>query len=314
MKKILVLFLSLILVFSLFACDNSEQENVSSNDDTSGAEGESSLSEESQEPVQSTVINSLNYTNQGRMGDTDGPAFAVYSKKGYNAASVVLDIPSVTMKNVLPDGRYLNGYSFLGIDVYDGDYWMNCVDAGLCWSGQAGGWHVFYNIYETINPSTPSWYESRKILPSHDSYIMLLQIIDDDYARLTVRGQTTGVTDDILIQVKGAKKDGSNTAMLFNCALDFPPDTKVDRNGAPSNNWTEITLANSDLGIQFKSLNATELTLFERGEPIPWTNDKNDSVSIWPDKDVIGFDYAPTEITLYDGTEYLINFDMNRWE
>lgn len=313
MKKLILLFVSLVLVVSLFACENNTQEE-SSVDDSSVVENESSLSEESQDSVSSTVINSLNYTNKGRMGDTDGPAFAVYSEKGYNAASVVLDMASVEMKNVLPDGRYLNGYSFLGIDIYDGDFWMNCIDAGFCWSGRRGGWHIFYNIYETLTPNTRSWYESSKILPSYDSYVMRLEIIDDNYARLTVRGVTTGVTDDVLIQVKGAKKDGSNTAFLFNSALDFPPDTKVDRNGAPSENWTEITLANTDLGIQFKSLKATELTLYEEGVETPWTNDKNSSVSIWPDKDVYGFDYAPTEVTLYDGTEYLINFDMNRWE
>ncbi len=299
MQRIILFIVSLVFVFSLFACEKIPGENVS---------------EESQEPDYTAIIDSLNYTNIGRMGDTDGPAFAVYSTKGYKAASVVLDIPSVEMQNVLPDGRYLNGYAFLGIDVYDGDNWINCIDAGFCWSGRRGGWHLFHNIYETLSPSTRNWYESSKILPSNDTYEMVLEIIDDDYARLTVTGQNTGVSDDILIEVKGAKKDGSNTAMLFNCALDFPPDTKVDRNGAPCQDWTEITLANTDLGIYFKSLRAKELTLFRNDEKLPWTNEKNSSVSIWPDKKVYGFDYAPTEITLYDGTEYLINFDMNRHE
>ena len=83
MKKILVLFLSLILVFSLFACDNSEQENVSSNDDTSGAEGESSLSEESQEPVQKTTATVPDFT-----GDTKSQAQAYANSHGMSVTFI----------------------------------------------------------------------------------------------------------------------------------------------------------------------------------------------------------------------------------
>ena len=39
-----------------------------------------------------TTISTLDYKNTGKMGDTDGPAFAVYSKTGYTGASATLDI------------------------------------------------------------------------------------------------------------------------------------------------------------------------------------------------------------------------------
>jgi hypothetical protein len=259
------------------------------------------------------IISSMNYMNTGKMGDQDGPAFAVYSNKGYNGASVDLNLKDVEIKTKLKKSlKFVNAYAFLGIDVYKNNYWANCVDVGIVWSGSTGGWHIFYNMYEPLNSSTSTWYESRKILPRGDEYKLTLSLTEDNYALLVVEGHNNGFKDEVKVEVKGAKKDGSNTSFLFNVALDYPPNTKVDREGNPCEDWKEITYANTDKGIYFKNLRAYNLTLFQgENDKFPWINDKNTAVSIWPDLK-LNFDYAPTEVGLFDGTEYCINLDMNR--
>ena len=311
MKRILSFVLALLTVLVFSSCT---QTNITESSTEALLESSSfeSLIEKDFREDYTRIIKTLDYKNSGKMGDTDGPAFAVYSQIGYNGASIELDLGEAEINTVLPDGRYVNAYTFLGVDIYEGAYWQNCVDAGLCWSGTDGGWHLFYNIYETLNPTTSSWYESRKILPKNASYKLTFTITDDNYGRLTVQGITNGFKDSVKIELKGAKKDGSNTSFLFNTALDYPPDTKLDSSGNPSENWIEITLANSDKGLYFKGLHAENATLFQNGRELTWESSFNSAVSIWPDKAVKGFDYSPVEVYLFDGSEFYINLDMNR--
>lgn len=308
MKKLFVLLVALLCVLSATACDseNNESKDISEVSDIS--------EEVSVNPMEKAdkIISSLDYENTGKMGDVDGPAFAVYSDKGYSGASATLDIAGMEIKTLMDDGKFLNGYAFLGIDVYaEEGYWINCVDVGLCWSGASGGWHIFYNMYKPVNESTRTWYESGKKLPKNDTYVISLQLIEDEKALLTVEAVNGRFKDSVEVEVFGAKADGSNTAFLFNVALDYPSDTKVDRDGKPCSDWKEITLANTDKGVCLKSFRAYDLKLYNGETETPWTNDKNSAVSIWPDK-ALGFDYAPTEVGVFDGTEYYINLDMNR--
>lgn len=313
MKKIVSICLLALLILSFSACDSGEKQNNSSADDISGQQSEQSeeVSIDYMEKAEK-VISSLDYENTGKMGDVDGPAFAVYSNQGYSGASATLDLEGMEIKTLMDDGKFLNGYVFLGIDVYaEEGYWINCVDVGLCWSGTNGGWHIFYNMYQPVNESTRTWYESGKKLPKNDTYVISLQLIEDEKALLTVEAVNGKFKDSVEVEVKGAKKDGSNTAFLFNVALDYPSNTKVDVNGKPSDNWKDITYGNTDKGVYLKSFRAYDLTLYNGEAATDWTNDKNSAVSIWPDK-AVGFDYAPTQVGLFDGTEYYINLDMNR--
>ena len=291
MKKLLLL---LCLVPLLVSCGN-----VGKQDDTEAQ----------------TFISTLEYANTGKMGDTDGPAFAVYSNVGYTGASAVLDIANMEINTVFPNKKFVNAYAFLGIDVYhdkNGLYWDNCVDVGLCWAGKEGGWHVFYNMYEPLNEKTATWYESSVILPKDDVYNMSLKLTENNYALLTVEGQNSGVKDEVLVEVKGALADGSNTSFLFNAALDYPPNTKVGQDGKFCDDFVDITLANSDQGIYMRSFHVTELTLYQNETASDWTNDKCSAISIWPDKTIDEFDYSPTVVETFDGTEYIIDLDMNR--
>ena len=310
MKRTLFLILACLTAFSLFSCETNEAVF----DDSSEKSVDSLESSESSDVTENATktINSLEYKNNGKMGDTDGPAFCVYSKVGYNGASVDINLADSEISTRLPDGRFINAYCFLGLDVYEGDYWINCADVGLCWSGENGGWHVFYNVYDTIDANQRKWYESGKMLPKNGNYRLTLDITEDNYVSFSVESLNSSFKDSVNFAVKGAKKSGISTSMLFNVALDYPENTKIDLNGNPSDDWTKITLANTDLGLYFKGLHAYNLSLSKSGELIDWTDGLNSSLGIWPDKSIGGFDYSPVEVYLFDGKEYFINLDMNR--
>ncbi len=314
MRKILCLILALMTALTVVAC-GSEAEDTESSMMPESSESVTEISKEESIPMEVTkTITNLDYKNYGRMGDLDGPAFAVYSKQGYTGATVQVDIASSEVNGKMTDGKAVNGYAFLGIDIYDNQgEWFNCIDAGLCWAGADEGWHIFYNIFKTLNPSTPSWYESSIKLPYDDIYTMTFTTVEDNYAILTVRGQKHGAVDSVKVEVMGAKEDGSNTAFLFNAAMDFPPNTMVDRNGNYcDNNWVEVVLANTDKNAYLRKLRVFDMKLLQVDGKVEWTDDRNDAVSIWPDKSYGGMDYVCTKVDLYDGTEYYINFDMNR--
>ena len=307
MKRFFCLMLAVLTAFSVVACNKNQDVESDS----------SYFKEESESTMEKTkTISTLDYANYGRMGDLDGPAFAVYSKQGYTGAVVDIDIESSKINCAMSDGKFVNGYAFLGVDIYGLFEWENCVDAGLCWAGADEGWHIFYNMFHPLNEETKTWYESRKKLPYNDVYTMSFEIIEDNYALLTVKGQKTGAFDSVRIEVKGAKKDGSNTAFLFNAAMDFPPDTIIDRNGKVYDygdaDWIEVVLANTDKGAYLKDLLVTNMKLLKGDEELKWVDDMNSSVAIWPDKTYQGIDYSPTKVDIYDGSQYYIHFDMNR--
>jgi len=322
MKKLFCLFF--VLALALVGCVAHEPSDMtlvpgdtSSESSVQESSAEETISEESVPNFMETApntISTLDYANTGRMGDVDGPAFAVYSNIGYTGASVIMDVENMEINTVMKGGKFVNAYCFFGVDVYDDSatWWQNCVDVGLCWSGRFGGWHLFYNMYEPLNEGTPTWYESGVKLPKDDIYEMSMTITEDNYATLTIKGQKTGATDSVTLEVKGARADGKNTAMLFNVALDYPPDTKVDREGNPCEDWVEITLANSDKGLFFRNFHVWELKLYQGETASDWTDNLSSAISIWPDKAVEGFDYSPTLVGLFGGTEYVINLDMNR--
>ena len=323
MKKFLCVCLA-ALCACLAACGGEEVSGPEESIQSSAPESMEESSMESSEEISVDVIgelrdsaegmiDSLNYTNNGRMGDLDGTAFAIYSPIGYNGASATIDLKNAQLQRILPDGRFINAYAFFGVDVYSGEWWQNCVDVGFCRSGQTGRWHLFYNMYEPLNEDTRTWYESTVNLPD-DIYDMTFAMEGDQYVRLTVTGRNRGRTDTVLVEVKGAKADGSNTAFLFNAALDYPPDTMVDREGNPCNDFVEITLACTDLGLYFRNLYVSDLKLYSTGKPEGevWTSDLIQSTGIWPDQSYKGFDYAPTTVYTFDGSAFVIDFDMNR--
>ncbi len=288
----------------------------------SSAETSSASVSETKQPYLFTGTESfsnLTMENGGhKMGDDDGPAYCVYSKLGYNGASIEIELSELELNIYREDLQHVNAYLFLGVDIYDptDGYWVNCADAGLVYSGN-DGWHIFYNLYTCANPqSTNTWYESGKRLRSdHDYRLTMDSSSSDGMATLTVYDLTSDtIADYVTFELQYARKDGSNTAYLTDFALDYPDELKKDTSGNPSeNNWIEITLYNTDCGMYMRNIRVKDCTLYQNGEAIDWTVEVTENRGIWPDASIQGIDYPCTIIrSATENMEYIVDLDLNR--
>lgn len=246
------------------------------------------------------------------MGDSDGPAYCVYSKKGYNVASIDVLLQDVQVQiDRRSDDRILVAYIFLGMDIADENgQWKNCLDAGLQY-GTAHQWHLFYSLFDA-SEGQQKWYESRKMLDStHDYRLTLDASKNNGWAELTAYDLTEGrVADSVLLQARYAYKDGHNVSFYQDYALDFPTNVKYTTAGVPSeNDWEEITLYNTDQGCCLKNLRIVKATL--NGQP--WTAADTDRRVMWPDCHNTKIDYPAVKVSFASfDTELQLDLDMNR--
>lgn len=258
------------------------------------------------------------YDNAGRkMSDNDGPAYVVYGARGIGKCSMEIDFSKIQTNNVRrSDGKTVNGYMFLGADIFNGENWINCFDAGFCCSGNPYRWHLFYNIYDPSESKT-GWYESDITLEKDHVYKLELDTLRvNGYAFISVLDLTRNVYADIaLFRVKGLDQTGKNTACLMNFALDYPPDTKFDRNGRPSEDFAEITLYNTDEGLYLKNINVRSARVWSNGRWHAWLPRYTDHRGVWPDISYKMFDYDCTRVTfgsrITDDT-FQVDLDLNR--
>jgi hypothetical protein len=286
---------------------------------TSQTQNDSSSSEQSEvAEVKTPDFTNLTYDNgNGRMADTDGPAYVVYSKKGYNKASVDVLLSGVEINNVRKsNNKFVNAYIFLGIDVYDTEgNWINCADTGLCYSGRNGNWHLFYNIYQPTTEGAQTWYESKvKLNAKHDYRLILDSSKEDEKVSITVYDLTDDkVADSKEFGIANSLASGENTSFLQNYALDYPEDVKFDTKGNPSkDDWVEITLFNTDQGIYMKNLQIAAATLTKDNNEATWTEELTSNRGVWPDKNV-KIDYEVVKIykDSFDN-KFTVTFNMNR--
>ncbi len=263
------------------------------------------------------AFDSTTFSNgDGKMGDADGPAYCVYSVRGTQGAEMEVELSQAEVGIYREDGRHVNAYVFLGADVYDpdGGYWINCADAGLVYSDRAG-WHLFYNLYSVEDPeNTPTWYESaRHLRPDRDYRLTLRSDEKDGTAVLTVTDLTTGkAADRATFELRGAKADGSNTAYLTDFALDYPDDVKQGPDGAPSDDWVQITLGNTDRGLYLRNLRVKNCGLLRDGETVGWSEALTANRGIWPDASIaIGYPCAAVRCA-DENYSYIVDLDMNR--
>jgi len=259
-------------------------------------------------------MTNLTYNNQGKkMGDDDGPAYVTYSKTGYNHATIDVILSEIALNTLRrTDKKNLNAYLFLGIDVYDENgCGTNCVDAGLAFTGENGAWHMFYNV---LKPSRQQikWYESDTLLDaSHDYRLILNSSEFDGRAKLQILDITNDLTvaDEIEFDITGSQKDGSNTAMLQNYALDYPENICCDRQGNSSGEWDEITLYNTDQNVFMRNIKIANATLNHQ----PWTEEINSHMAMWPDNSISKIDYPVVIIRSAAAySELLLDLEMNR--
>lgn len=262
-------------------------------------------------------FSNLSFSNgEGKMGDQDGPAYCVYSTKGVQAASIEIELSQLELQIFREDGAHVNAYIFLGVDVFDPQdgYWKNCADAGLVYSGE-DGWHVFYNLYSSSDPTASTWYESdRRLRSDHDYRLVLDSSQKDGRAVLSVIDITTDIrVDRVIFELQYAKADGSNTAYLTDFALDYPEDTRQGPDGQPSENWIDITLGNTDRGIYMRNLRVKNCRVTRDGVECDWTNEQTANRGIWPDASMTGIDYECTRVrNAKENIAYIIDLDMNR--
>ena len=342
MKRLLVLLLALLVLTVFVSCggddgETSSVEGMSSspssaeespeetNESSETTEESSEVSEMSEElkkipiPEGATVITNLDYSNgNGKMGDADGPAYAVYSKVGFNKASMDVKISDIKINNIRQsDGKFVNAYIFLGCDVYNGTWWSNCFDAGFCYAGTKPAGHLFYNIYEPAESGQKSWYESSvKLNPKHDYRLILDTSEENTKATVIIYDLTDALeADRVSFYVKGMKADGSNTAYLMDFALDYPPNTKLDTSGKPSEDWVEITLYNTDEDLYMQNVLVDNVKIYKGENEYVWDETHTNNRSLWPDNSYTEFDYACTKVITLGDTydyEFRVDLDMNR--
>jgi len=260
----------------------------------------------------------LGFTNSGRyQGDNDGPAYVVYSKIGYNKASFEFHMSQIKLNmRRKSDQRWTNSYIFLGVDVYDEKQeFLNCIDAGFCYSGDVQNWHLFYNLLNTTKEV--SWYESPVVLnETHDYKLILDCSYKDDTAKLTMIDITAGnrVVDLAEFEVMYAKKDGSNLSMYQDFAIDFPEDIKKNRDREYSkDDWEEITLYNTDEGIYLNNIVIQDAKLYTPEGEYIWSEGRTNDRFMWPSTKFTNIDYACTRICNHEmNSELILDLDMNR--
>ncbi len=341
MKKTALLILAALLL-SFVSCSAPEETAESSAEDESVIVSESSVIAESSEeisleesseevnekmlkkiplPENVKVQTNLDFDNQGKkMGDCDGPAYCVYSKTGYNKASMDVLISKIKVNSIrASDKKYVNMYMFLGCDVLSSPngWWVNCFDCGFCYSGNNPAWHLFYNIYETADKSQAGWYESTKRLKStHDYRLTLDTSSEDGKAILTVYDLTTDKkADEAVFYVKNLKADGSSTSYLMDFAIDYPGNTKMGTDGKPSEDWCDITMYNTDEDLYLQNIIVENVKIWKNGVEQVWDDTVTDHRALWPDCNMKQIDYPCTFLVCdeenYDSS-YRVDLDMNR--
>lgn len=260
-------------------------------------------------------FNNKNMMNTGKMGDSDGPAYCVYSNKGYNKAAFEVELSEIDL-NIYRNGtaQHVNAYIFLGIDIYapEGDWWVNCVDTGLVYSSDTNGWHVFYNMYMTEQDSN-RWYESSVSLDSdHDYRLQLDSSSKENQCTLTVYDITEQkVADSVTFEAAMALPDGSNTGYLMNFALDYPNDIRLDTDGNVTDNWLEITKYNSDCGMYMKNIRVKNAVLYDSEGEHEWTKERTICRGIWPDGSM-DLGYVCTYVEKADENKsFIVSLDLN---
>ncbi len=320
LKRFFLCVFAFLLCLTVAACaQNRPRESASE----SGSSADTSPQESSFVPPPKHIFtgterfdNRTLQNGDNKMSDADGPAYCVYSKKGFQGACMDLQLSDIELNIFKPDGTHVNAYLFLGADVYDASgNWVNCADAGLCYSG-TDGWHVFYNLYSVADPAnTNTWYESKRRLPADCDYRLTFDCAKrEGYATLTVFNLTEGkLADRISFELQYAETDGSNTAFLTNFALDYPEELRKDPSGNPSDDWAQVTLYNTDQGIYMRNIGVYNAALIQNGTQIPWTTETTQNRGIWPDASVSEIDYPCTSVHHADGdTAYIVDLDMNR--
>lgn len=276
------------------------------------------------QPQGTDSLDSRTYKSKTRIGDWGGPAYAVYSNKGYNRASIDVELSDVEISMTRrSDGKTLVGYIFLGMNIYHptGGYWVNCLDAGIGYDGATGEWTIFHFIYDVSAAGQNKWYKSHRALdPTHDYRLILDCSKSSGWVTLTAYDITDDcVADSVEFQARYALKDGSNVDFLQDYAIDMKDDLLRDAEGNVYNTpetaddisdagWKGIILYSTNENVYLRNLKITNATLNDQ----PWTSDKTRLRGCSPDYQQadIGYDVVKVTQASFD-TCCRIDIDLN---
>jgi hypothetical protein len=263
-----------------------------------------------------TSMTNLNWTNPEREGDADGPAWVVYSNKGYNAAAANLKLSELRANLVRKsDGIAVASYLFLGVNVYDQKgYWINCADAGLCLVGN-GKWHAFINRWE---PSEHAWYfdsgwwESTINLDKTHNYQLVLQTANEEQ-KMTLKiidiTANWSIVDTKTVDLKYSQKDGNNTSYYRDLAIDFPPEVCKDKMGKSTDDWDKVVEYNTNENLYVKNIHFYEAYLYNMQGRYQWQDSYTNYRFLWPDN-INKVSYACTTVTPIN-RDYEDRVDLN---
>lgn len=293
-----------------------KQEGIQNNTSEAVMTGPNEITKHYIDTVAKSNTN-LGFTNSGQyQGDNDGPAYVIYSKIGYNKASFEFHMSRIQVNmRRKSDQRWTNSYIFLGVDVYnEKEVFLNCVDAGFCYSGEGKNWHLFYNLLKTNQEI--SWYVSPIVLEeTHDYKLILDCSYKEDMATLTIFDITADnkIVDSAEFEVLHAKKDGSNLSMYQDFAIDYPEDIKKDRTGVNfTQDWEEITLYNTNEDLYLNNLVIKEAKLYSPEGEYIWSEGRTKDRFMWPSTQCKKIDYVCTRIREKQmDSELILDLDMN---
>ncbi|MVB10037.1 hypothetical protein CAFE_07080 [Caprobacter fermentans] len=302
---------SICLAFLLFCTACSGKAGVVSPAENGSQPGTSSSSSAAEVPQ-----DNLHWTNSGiKDGPEDGPGYSVYSKVGYRKASAVFCLSRAkTNLDRKSDGKFINAYAFLGIDVYrGGTQWTNCVDAGLLRSGNGGKWHACANRY-LADPDESKWWESSVNLDeTHDYRLVLDSSQKDEQITLRVFDVTAGdkMVDSKTLGLYYSKADGSTTSYYDCVSMAFPPDICMDPAGRASTDYAEVLKYNTGEGLYFKNAVLKDAALYDASGSHPWTADRTKDRFLWPTK-ATGIQYPCITLqSVRKDYEETVNIDLN---
>ncbi|MBP5155315.1 MAG: hypothetical protein J6252_01890 [Clostridia bacterium] len=258
-------------------------------------------------------FDNTSFTNPGQMGDADGPAYCVYSRKGYNKAEMSFELSAAEASILGKRGALMNGYVFLGATAFnEGGYWVNSCDAGLTYTGENGGWRLFWN---TANDGTGNrgWFSGGKTLDDSRNYRITLDCSQKDgWALVTVTDiDDCRVVDSAEFRFPGSKADGSNLELLTDIAVDWASEeTWVDSHGEPTEDWTEVVFACAGQNMYFKNLRIYDCALYNGDLRFEWEPACTDRRGLCPDAGTEVYGTVITVHSITGETEYIVDIDL----
>ena len=259
------------------------------------------------------AFDNLSFTNPGQMGDADGPAYCVYSQKGYNKAEMNFELSAAEASVAGKRGALMNGYVFLGATAFNEEgYWVNSCDAGLTYTGENGGWRLFWNTADD-GTGNRGWFSGGKTLDDTRNYRITLDCSKKDgWAVVTVTDiDDERVVDSAEFRFPGSKADGGNLEMLTDIAVDWASeDTWVDSHGEPTEDWTEVVFACAGQNMYFKNLRIYGCALYGGGLRFDWEPACTDRRGLTPDSGTEVYGKVITVHSVTGDTEYIVDIDL----